>query len=328
MKLYGINHLALGIVIFFCCLPSPASARSISSCWGYGIAEFFVPGAGYGLLRDWEKAGIFGGLRWLSLLNANDNINRRDFEENPEKIYVEKENDGELQQDIFLTRETFYGNLALSLYNNLTSVVIYDLYDQSCEKNPKTFHEMASPFQLGDYGSKTTFIAPIGGLIGALAFAQGTNLTYHVEAGLTRNEMLAWSFIENQLVGIGEEMLFRGVIQRSFYNLYSHFYPKRAARWSSIVSTSVIFGAAHSGIGGVATPTFAFITGMYLGWVYHPSEDVFDLQQAIAIHSWWNTIISHYRLTHSDFKKLEKTNPLKSLTKSQTLPLIHIVYRF
>jgi len=327
MKSTKIRPLILGILIVLCFVPSPAFALSTLACWGYGIVEVLVPGVGYALLNDWEKAAVFGSTRWITRQNARYYTKQSDYEKDPKKIYVtEKRKDKTTQQDIFLTRSTYYGKFYSSLHQNLTFASIHDLYDQNCETNPYTYQDMASPFQLADYGTELTFLIPIGGLIGSLSLAKRNHITYHVK-DLTRTEMQATSFIQNQLTGVGEEMLFRGVIQRSFYNVFSQHYNQQTARWSSILAASTIFGLAHNGVGGSATPGAAFLFGIYLGWIYHPAEGGFDLQQAIALHSWWNTIVGYNSLSHH-VKDYKQSNHSEALKKNSAIPLINFTYHF
>ncbi len=305
-------------------LPTSAWSRSPLSCWGIGLAETLVPGAGYAIIQDWDKAAIFGGTRWVASLNAAHYLRSDEYQEDIDDVFEQDEDDdGIVNTQVFLTRETFLAQTHLSIYSNLTYISIYDLYHGKCEETPETYGLLGSAFQFEDFSDKWTFWAPLGGLAGVLTLSPGSNFTYHVEDDLSRQEMQAWSFVQTHLVGIGEEMLFRGVVQRSFYNWLSPRYSERTARWSSILLASVLFGLAHNGQGGTATPGVAFGAGIYLGWIYNPAPGVFDLQQAIALHAWWDTLIAQYLLAKSDFKDLDKEE-----RRLQTRPLINIRYQF
>ena len=155
-------------------------------------------------------------------------------------------------------------------------------------------------------------------------------LTYHVDTDLSKTEMINMSFLQYQLVGVGEELLFRGVIQQSLFKLYSNGLSKTISRWGSILTASAIFGAAHNGAGFSASPGIAFAAGIYLGWVYHPAEGDFDLIQPIAIHSWWDTILEHRRLQGGNFvERKQGENALNYPLKSERIyPLFGFNYRF
>ena len=51
------------------CLIIPFSAWGVSSlgCIGATVAEYLLPGLGYGLLGHYDKLLVFGGARWVML---------------------------------------------------------------------------------------------------------------------------------------------------------------------------------------------------------------------------------------------------------------------
>ena len=76
------------------------------------------------------------------------------------------------------------------------------------------------------------------------------------------------------LAPVLEEMLFRGVILRSFLQQYP--------RWTAIVGSATLFGFAHKNlyqyVGGL-------IIGIFLGWLYERSK---SLWPCIALHAVYN----------------------------------------
>jgi len=253
-----------------------------------------------------------------------------DYEESYENIYKKTNlEEGKIQHDFFYSKETFYANAYLSIYGDLTFVTFYDLYDKGCEYSSDTYGLMLSPFKIWDYGDKLTFWVPT---IWASSVPLDSDLiTYHVDSDLSKNEMINTSFLQYQLVGVGEEMLFRGVIQQSLYKLLSvGGVRKSLSRWGSIIAASAVFGAAHAGRGFSATPGVAFAAGLYLGWVYHPEDGNFDLTEPIAIHSWWDTILEHRRLSGAKFvERKEGENAQNySLISNRMYPLLGFNYFF
>jgi membrane protease YdiL (CAAX protease family) len=71
-----------------------------------------------------------------------------------------------------------------------------------------------------------------------------------------------------------EEVLFRGIILRSFLQQYS--------RWSAIVGSALLFGLFHLNIYQFATGT---ILGVVMGWLYERSR---SLWPCILLHSAYN----------------------------------------
>ena len=74
-----------------------------------------------------------------------------------------------------------------------------------------------------------------------------------------------------------EEMLFRGIILRSFLHQYS--------RTASILGSSLLFGVAHLNIYQFVT---AFIAGIVLGWLYERTR---SLWPCILLHAAGNTFV-------------------------------------
>jgi len=246
--IFRLFPLLVGLLI-------PFSALGVSSlgCLGATVAEYLIPGLGYGVLGHYDKMLVLGGSRWMAINKYLTYSSSADYEKYYNKIYKETElTDDENQHDYFYSRETYFANAYLSMYGNLTFATFYDLYETGCEKNTETFGMMLAPFQVWEFADELTFWGPT---IWASTVSLDTNLlTYHVDSDLSKTEMINTSFLQYQLVGVGEEMLFRGVIQQSLFKLYSTGLSKGLSRWGSILTASAIFGAAHNGAGFSASP--------------------------------------------------------------------------
>lgn len=79
------------------------------------------------------------------------------------------------------------------------------------------------------------------------------------------------------LAPVLEEMLFRGIILRSFLQQYS--------KWAAIVGSATLFGFAHMNIYQYVA---ALITGLFLGWLYERTR---SLLPCIALHAGYNTSV-------------------------------------
>jgi uncharacterized protein len=80
------------------------------------------------------------------------------------------------------------------------------------------------------------------------------------------------------LAPVLEEMLFRGVILRSFLSQYT--------RWQAIVGSAVLFGFAHLNLYQFMA---GLLTGVLLGWLYERTR---SLIPCIALHAAYNTGIT------------------------------------
>ena len=67
------------------------------------------------------------------------------------------------------------------------------------------------------------------------------------------------------LAGLGEEMLFRGVLQNAFWDW-------TGSPWLGLLIASVLFGLAHSVT--LAYAVFATAMGAYLGWLWQASGNL------------------------------------------------------
>jgi membrane protease YdiL (CAAX protease family) len=82
------------------------------------------------------------------------------------------------------------------------------------------------------------------------------------------------------LAGLGEELLFRGMIQLGLSAVFG------VMQWCSILIASLIFGLAHA-----VTPTYcllAFIISIYLGFLFMQTE---NLVIPIAVHALYDYLV-------------------------------------
>lgn len=80
------------------------------------------------------------------------------------------------------------------------------------------------------------------------------------------------------LAPILEEMLFRGIILRSFLHQYG--------RWAAIVGSAALFGLAHMNIYQFAA---ALVLGIIAGWLYERTR---SLLPCIALHAAYNGLLT------------------------------------
>lgn len=100
------------------------------------------------------------------------------------------------------------------------------------------------------------------------------------------------------LAPVLEEMLFRGVILRSFLNQYS--------KWVAIVSSAALFGFAHMNI-------YQFVVGMILGiiagWLYERTR---SLLPCIGLHAAYNGTLTMIDLSIAKGNADSFSNPTPS----------------
>lgn len=99
------------------------------------------------------------------------------------------------------------------------------------------------------------------------------------------------------LAPVLEEMLFRGIILRSFLVQYE--------RWGAIAGSALIFGVAHLNIYQFIG---AFIVGLVLGWLFERSRSLFP---CILLHATYNSAI--LALENSGYSGFDRSTPVLSL---------------
>lgn len=292
----------------------PASGFGISrgGCFGAAAAEYFVPGLGYAITRQWDKAVVIGGLRLYTGYKAVEAYSSEYYQEDEDDIYefisADDSESGKDETTVTLTKETWEAHYYGSLYGNFLFVTWGDLYQFSCQENTETYALMASPLRFDHFYNKWQFWVPVGiALANYFTYEDDSIVEYHLSRGLTEDQMRRESFPQYYFVGVGEEMFFRGVVQHYFFESFRDYwnFSPGASRHLSILGASAVFALAHTGAGFTASPATAFLFGIYEGYTYHPSIEEFDLITAIAVHSWWDLIVSYTILNHASFKEYQ-----------------------
>ncbi len=261
-----------------------------------------------------------------------------DYEEDPDKIYKSTDAaSGKEETRIYLNQDTWNANYYASLDTSLLFTTWGDLYQNGCEPNTKTYELMAAPLEFGHYYDNWMFWLPMLLVIANYHyFSDYYEVNYYLERGLTEGDLKRDSLPKYYMVGVGEEMFFRGTIQAYFFEVMKDSWGMSAAdsRHASIFAASLVFAAAHTGAGFTANAVQAFIFGVYEGYVYHPSLEEFDLTTAIAIHTWWDILVAYAILNNAEFHEDQEDvygDSAQSGTKiyeTTVFPLLTVAFRF
>lgn len=319
--------LALAILIStFFSANSPLMAVSRLGCLGAGAAEYLLPGSGYLFTGQWDKSIILGGGRWIAGNQYYQAATSEYYQEDRGDIYkVIEAEDSESEKteiSIYLNKETWQADFYGNIYGNLLFITWGDMYQHGCQSNTETYRWMLSPFRFDHFYNKWWFWVPFVYQMGMYAyFSDYAKVEYHLQRGLRESDLKQTAFPENYMIGVGEEMFFRGTVQHYLFEQLDNFwgFSPSASRYLSIAGASAIFAAAHDGSGFTASPLGAFFFGIYEGFVYHPSIEEFDLTTAIAIHSWWDIWVYYAILNHAEFKEYDT---------DARIPVFKIGFRF
>ena len=296
------------------------------ACFGVGALEYIVPGAGYGITGQWDKVLLMGGSRWIIEKKAFANYISPYYQPNIEDIYkttsYKDSQSGKDETKIYFNKETWLADYYFSLDSNLIFTSWGDLYQSGCKESTELYSNLLAPFNVSHFYNKLSFWIPIALVLGSnQSFNKNNKVEYFLGNGLTESNIRQDSFSQFYFVGLGEEMIFRATIQDALFYTYkdSIGISQSWSRHLSIYSASIIFGFAHNGSGFSAQPLAALLFGVYQGYVYHPSDDEFDLTTAIAIHSWWDLIVTYTILNNAKFNESEN---------AVSYPLMNISFNF
>ena len=292
--------------------PTPGLAMSTGACWGTVALETFIPGLGYGVSSQYGKGVLFGGGRWITSRKYYQAIERDDYQENSNEIYVTteatKSPSGKTETDIYLNNSTYQAQFYGTIESDLWLVSLGDLYRSRCEPDNETYDLALAPLRFDHFYTNWRFWLPIGALAVSAATYGDTSVTrYHLGTGLTESRIKRDTWQQFYMVGFGEEMFFRGVVQQSFYNNLNQelgFGP-RASQHLSVWGSAAVFGLAHNGQGFSANSAYALAMGAYLGYAYMPEPGTQDLMTVIAIHAWWDIGVMYTILNNSSFTRTD-----------------------
>jgi hypothetical protein len=248
------------------------------------VASLLLPGAGQAGNGDWTAAAGHFGL-WLFLWRQHGMLI-----EQPDYL----ESDARVDDDHLLlhtNRTTFSADLYASAGVNLALYSAYGAYrDAWAERGAGDFPPPGdrldalalAPFRWEHLSRPTTFV-PLLALAAALATTRpDERYVFARQGSLTRDELALSLTAQMEMVAVGEESLFRGVINHGLSRRFG-------ARWGVGLS-SVVFGLSHSGTGGTATPIGAALFGLYTGLLHQ--RNGYALGENVALHFWWNLLIS------------------------------------
>lgn len=295
---------------------------SYATCFWSGVGEAFVPGLGYAINGQWDKTIIVGGLRYWVRSERNyywDNIE----DATSDIIFIDREDSesGKYEKYYYYDKETWKYSFYGSEYLKLAMMSIWDLY-QNCEPNNELYKMSLAPLNFPHFYDKWYFWAPLIFTYALHEYIVNEQTDYHfyLGNGLKESEYRRDRVIGGYTAGLSEEMLFRGVLQDYFYKVMKDDWKwsAGASRHVAVWIAAILFGASHTSSES-ASQTQAALIGAYLGYVYQPTVNDFDLTTAIAIHSWWDVISRLVILNSAYFE--ESDEPVE-------IPVFSVSFRF
>jgi hypothetical protein len=244
-------------------------------------ASLLLPGLGQALNGDYAEGGAQLGLylvlanQYLRLLDAPD--------------YIKSTERTDRDRNITINRTSFDADLYGTALTDLSLYSAYGAYRDARQLRGNQGYATpapqetlgqaaAAPFQWEYLQRPTAWLPVLIALGAAVSPPTSDSYLYRPQGGLTRDEMAYGMAGEFEMVAVGEESFFRGVLNNGFSSAFGE-------NWG-LAASSAVFGLAHAGVGAQATPAAATIFGAYLGWLHQRND--YDIREGVAIHFWWD----------------------------------------
>ena len=324
------------IAVIFCSfalsLFSTTPAKADAACVGWAIGESFVPGLGYLPNGNYGVGLSWMAIRYASLINSISLSEKADeFGEPLNEIREYERGDKDvIEEDLYKyrTRANTFG---------LTYVIggfisLWDLIKHDCETEYKSLTMPFAPFAINRWYNNAMVLGPIGLQLAILSQSGGSEedrdqIQIKNLYGISADEAFLSDLYSAYLAGVWEEMIYRDLIQAGLYRWLNNSlnWQKNTSWHTAVFSAAAIFGLGHQGIGNQAGALAATLIGIYLGYVYQPSPDVFRLHAAIATHSWWNSILTTTIDRNTTYFKKEAVDNRDLLRQ---VPIIAVNFQF
>ncbi len=285
------------LALSFATVLAPAPARAIPPGWSATLS-LLAPGLGQILNRNVGE-GVTHAVVWAVMSSEYLRLSEdEDFIEFDDR--VDEEN-----KTIATNRTTFladlyaFGSLNLSFYSG------FDAYrdarlatDNAGYRTPapsETITDLAlAPFDWQHLKRPTTWAPLAIPLVFLLIGPDEDTFIFQPDNTISREEMAAGFFAMHEMVAIGEEAFFRGVLNNGLSSAWG--------RTWGLVASSAIFGLAHQGDAGQATALGAGGFGAYVGYLQQRND--YKIGQGVAIHFWWNFVTSLAMLRTRDSQRI------------------------
>ena len=279
----AVRTVVCALAVMLLCLP--VGARAVNPELN-AVASFLIPGLGQAVNGDY----VAGGTQFGAAVILATNYVR--LSEDDRFIKFEDRTDD--QNKIILTnRTTFEADLYAAAFTNLSLYSSFGAYRDARQtlnnegyntSAPKeTLGELAlAPFNPEYLFRPTTLIALVFPLLFALTDPDDDRFLFQPDNTISRDELRIGYAGLHEMVAVGEESFFRGVLNNGFSSSLGE-------GWG-LAASSAAFGLAHSGSPGQASEVAATLFGVYTGYLQQIND--YRIGQGVAIHFWWNFLVT------------------------------------
>ena len=277
---------AAAAVLAVALLGAPGTARAANPD-GVAVASLFLPGLGQIINGDYAAGAAHMGITF------NLAGHYFDLTESPEYIKPQDQND-EATHTIRMNMTTFKASFYGAALNGVNFYSVFGAYRDaraapgssgrySTPVPGESLVDLAlAPFKPDHLLRWTTALPLVFPMYIAFSKAKADDWVIAPAPDITRTDMRRGYPAMMGFVAVGEEAFFRGYLNNS---LSSWLGPG----WG-LVTSSAVFGLAHTGDAGTANRGVAFLYGLYLGSLQQMND--YGIGQGVALHYWWNTLVS------------------------------------
>ena len=244
-------------------------------------ASLLLPGLGQAANGDYIEGAVHFGSALVLVRQYDILVNRDD--------YIQPTDRTDRDRNITINGTSFYADFYGTALTDLSFYSAYGAYRDARQAmgnqgyaTPAPHESLGeaayAPFQWEYLSRYTTWVPLLFALYNAVTPPDAMSYVYQPIGGLTREEMGAASALQYEMVAVGEEAFFRGVLNNGLSSTLGE-------TWG-LVSSSAIFGLAHEGVGAQASGLEAGVFGLYLGWLHQRND--YDMRQGITLHFWWD----------------------------------------
>jgi hypothetical protein len=265
-------------------LGSAAARADTAEPWLKGVASAIVPGAGQAANGDYGDAALHFGVFAVSVYGAIRYKDKSDYLDADQRY--DEDNNRE-----FINKTTLRYDYAVRLASDMTLYSGYAAYRDARQRDNSGFRTPAPRESLGDlakapfsfnYLSRPTTFIPLAVEAALLYHYRDSKDAYGIYRAndVSKRDLHVFNLTANEMTAVGEEAFFRGFLNNEFSSRYGDD--------TGLVTSSVIFGLAHTGQGQTANVLQATAAGFYFGWLHQ--KNGYEAGEGVALHYWFNVL--------------------------------------
>jgi hypothetical protein len=280
----GKNLIFRAMLAIMLVLGAAAARADPAEPWLKGLASAVIPGAGQAANGDYGEAGLHFGVFAVSVYGAIRYRDKNDYLDADQRY--DEDNNRE-----FINRTTLRYDYAIRLASDMTLYSGYAAYRDARQRDNSGFRTPAPRESLGDlarapfsfnYLSRPTTFIPLAVEAALLYHYRDSKDAYGIYRAndVSERDLHVFNLTANEMTAVGEEAFFRGFLNNEFSSRYGD--------GTGLVTSSVIFGLAHTGQGQTANALQATAAGFYFGWLHQ--KNGYAVGEGVALHYWFNVL--------------------------------------